>query len=194
VLAVVGILAARHRMPYLLAAAGATALLLSYVLTLDWSNPRYLMPTYALLALPAGGALVSAVRWRHAMAVVIAIGLVLHVGAQAMTYQRVVKNQLQFQRILLEEEKTLEGKLGVSSPCVIFGPGSVQLSFVTHCRPLLDQSVPALSDARVQDALASGEQVVVIEQAPTGGLPPVDGWRAAQLKSSGQTWAYVSER
>jgi len=193
VLVVAGIIATRDRRPYLLAASSGTCLLLSYLVTLDWSNPRYLIPTYALLALPAAAALVIAARRRSVLAVVISIVLIMHVAGQARTYRRVVDHELRLQAVLQRQDMILEDQLGVQAPCVVFGPGSVELSFISHCRPVLDTSVSSPADARVQEALASGEQVVLIGRAPSGGLPLDSGWRWAPLGSTGQKWAYVAE-
>ena len=193
VLVVAGIMAVRDRLPYLLAASSATLLALSYLVTLDWSNPRYLIPTYALLALPVASALVAGTRRHRVVAVVISIALLLHVAGQVMTYRRVADHELRLQTVLLRQDMILEGSLRVASPCVVFGPGSVELSFISHCRPVLDTSVPSLTDDRVQAALASGEQVVVIERSPLGGPPSVSGWRQARLGPTGGTWAYVAD-
>jgi len=128
-----------------------------------------------------------------ALAGAISVVLILHVATQVTTYRRVVDDELRYQAVLRRQDDSLKGSVQVAPPCVVFGPGSVELSFMSHCRPVLDTSVPALSDARVQDALAAGEQVVVIERTPPGGPPAVTGWRQVRLGSRGRTWAYVAD-
>lgn len=191
-LVIAGILATRPRTPYLLAAVSGACLVVSYLFTLDWAAARYLSPTYALLALPVAAALVAAVRWRRAMAVVIVVALLFHVGMQLRTYQRVTDRlSASTLRTTLQAE-SLRDALGVRPDCVVFGPDATELSFVLGCEGDWSADSPTPADPLVQAVTDAGRQAVIVVRAPDTLPVAPDGWRVAELDGGGSRYGIVS--
>jgi len=107
----------------LLAAGTAIWVAGCYFLLVPFGAPRYLLPTYALLAILAADAiawLVTQARWRTAGAAFACVFLLAGIVTQHMVLTRQISQQTAV-RTFAEEASKLR-KLGVHPPCVIHSP------------------------------------------------------------------------
>lgn len=169
VLTVIGLVAARRARwlaAGLLATACALALTGPYFFLIDYAAPRFLLPTYGLLLIPAAGGLLWLLNLprpglRPLVAVMVALALLAHVGVQ----QRLLVDA--HDRLLVKSRSvTLQaGQLraaGVERPCLLWGAGVVPLSYPLKCRSVWEEErAPSETDEELRQALARGEHVVV---------------------------------
>jgi hypothetical protein len=190
VLVVIGLLTSRrsvHLPALVLTVAVAVANALPYVFLSQLANPRFLLPTYALLVLVAAEGL----RWifRHRgmtgklMVVVI---LVAFTGTQLAMASRVA--------VLIRDARAQEIRraravigLPVRRPCLVYGPGATQIAYVAHCRYWrhyvrgVPRRVPARAIGDVFDRMrARGLHVVVMTRGRRARDFPA-GWRHVRL-------------
>lgn len=192
ILAVIGIAAARQRLPFLLVTGSAAFLALSYVLTIDWASPRFLIPSYALLSLPVAGALIAMIRWRRGMAVVIALALVLHVATQVRSYAGVLRPEVGSTAVFAAQADELRDAFGLRAPCVILGPRAIQLSFLTGCEADYSAKAPSPQDPAAVEAIASGKQAFIVLPSGPDAPPPADGWQLGRLRAGRGSSVYIS--
>jgi hypothetical protein len=163
VLAVLGILAARRagRLgPSLLATACAFSAGLQYLFLLNFGAPRFLIPMYALLAIPVAefvGWLLQ--RRRRVPRILVAFGVAICIALQLVSQHgvltRVVGNSRTHDAKVARELHAL----GVRAPCLAIGDQFIPFAYFAGCA----------SATSPQDA-APGETVVVIE--PIGDSAP----------------------
>ncbi|MFJ8078585.1 hypothetical protein ACIQ7Q_32810 [Streptomyces sp. NPDC096176] len=111
------------------------ALAVPYLLLIGYAAPRFLLPAYALLALPAAvclGRIARAVRPRALCVTVLALALAGHLTIQYSVLQGAVdrsrENRKAFDRITAELHR-----YGVRAPCVISGVEAPRVAFRTGC-------------------------------------------------------------
>ncbi|HVV75572.1 MAG TPA: hypothetical protein VHC43_06005 [Mycobacteriales bacterium] len=173
---VVGIWAARrHRgaTAYLIVSAVGLSIAAQYVLAIGYAAPRFLEPTYALLALPAAEAVVWL--WQQAgdkgRPLVVVAALVLGVG-QAVSQLHLLRlndDRLQISADRAELMASYLKDTGVRGPdCYVGGTEAGEIAFLAHCHVLAAGIAP-------DEQLDGDETAVVI--APDA-RPP----RAAVVK------------
>jgi hypothetical protein len=141
-LIVIGLAAARRTqrlVPLVVATACGAALLLEYVLTVSYAAPRFLLPAYALLALPAATGVVALTRWRPRttahLAVVAAVVAVF--GVQLATQTVVLHNQVASETAIRANYPAAARILrhhGVHAPCVVYGTSGPPVAFALGCQ------------------------------------------------------------
>lgn len=112
----------------------------SYLLFVGYAAPRFLIPAYALLALPIaeltrGAATLGHGRWRPVTAGVVTAGLAAHWGGQQLVLAHMVRSQHSARRDYTAISGTLRD-LGVRSPCTLSGEQAPVLAFYTGCRSM----------------------------------------------------------
>ncbi|MEV0317151.1 hypothetical protein ACIBKX_36615 [Streptomyces sp. NPDC050658] len=138
-LVAVGVLCAwrtPHRTQIVVATAVGTCMAAPYLFAVGYAAPRFLLPAYALLALPVALFLVRACRrrgkWRPAVVGLVAVGVVAHLAIQYRLLEGVVDraraNNIAFGRIAAELNAQ-----GVRPPCVLTGEEAVRVAFRTGC-------------------------------------------------------------
>ncbi|WP_433411858.1 hypothetical protein ACQP1V_23875 [Microtetraspora malaysiensis] len=184
VLAAVGLWAVRkpaRRRPLLIATASGTALALSYIVTIGYAAPRFLLPAYALLALPVACGLASVARVRIGRVLVAAAMLAFFVLQGSTLLQRVDIEGAARQPDSLAAE-ALRG-LGISRPCFLYGHAAIQVGYLSGCGMVGittnygGYSLPSPIDA----ALVRGDWVGVLsnrKDTPAGFLA---SWRRVPL-------------
>ncbi|MEV8211186.1 hypothetical protein AB0P40_40040, partial [Streptomyces sp. NPDC079189] len=103
----------------------------------DYAAPRFLVPTYALLALPVAECLrglFTSVRpgWRPSVAVLLAYALAGHFAVQYWVLGRVVARS----RVARQEYTAIADRLhllGVRPPCVVTGFDAVPIGYYAGC-------------------------------------------------------------
>jgi hypothetical protein len=140
-LLVAGGVAAAHRAhrgyACLLATAVATSLAVPYLFTIDYAAPRFLLPAYALLSVPAAECVVrlfAGVRFapRPVTAGAAALALVGHLAVQYAVLSGIVDRN----RAMRETYSAIAAglhRLGVSPPCTVGGDQAPPIAYYAAC-------------------------------------------------------------
>ncbi|HXS66889.1 MAG TPA: hypothetical protein VN767_28865, partial [Streptosporangiaceae bacterium] len=153
VLVLLGILVARragHRASALLAAVCALALGAQYLFGIWYAAPRFLLPTYALAAIPVAdliGWIITRTRpaERPAMRVLIGFVLLLQLVTQHAVLGRQVNDTVQLHSDYAKVAADLR-QLGVEPPCLINGAQEIPVAFYAGCASAPDPSNKEPSD------------------------------------------------
>ncbi|MER6612124.1 hypothetical protein [Streptomyces xantholiticus] len=181
-----GVLAAvRSRRPSTVVVPTLVGLSLAvpYLLLIGYAAPRFLLPTYALLALPTAVCLVwiaAAARPRPLVAAVLALLIACHLVVQYGVLHRKMAgsraDRQAFERITAELHR-----LGVRPPCVISGVEAPRIAFQAGCASRQvggnDGSLTAAGIA----ALAQDRPVALVVEGDTAPPAYARGWRQARL-------------
>jgi hypothetical protein len=129
----------RLRLVALPAACGAL-LGASYLLLVGYAAPRFLIPAYALLAIPMAELVRAAAalgqgRWRIATAGAVASALAVQVAGQQVVLTRMVRSQQSARVDFVAITDELHG-LGVRAPCTLSGEQAPPLAFYAGCRSM----------------------------------------------------------
>lgn len=185
--------------PGALATAAAVAFAAPYLLLLDYTSPRFLLPAYGLLAIPVAGLLVWLTglgdrRARTAItAVVVGAGL-LHAGVQQDVLGTVTGRMENTYGRYAQLADFLREEQGVRPPCLVWGAGSVPLSYPLKCRSQRapNGNAPREGDPAIAAALARGDTVLVRVRADEEPPPSMAGWRRIELPGNGRYVGYLS--
>lgn len=184
-LAALGLYAARRspwRGAVLLATVQAAAIGVPYLVLIDWAVPRYLLPAYALLSLPAAEGLSRLARGPGPAPLLVggaAVGLLTHAVLQADTLGRMNDGTFGTRH---HEVAIVHGlaERKVTRPCVVLGSYAPEVAYLGGCRAydMPDGIGPRSSagDVRpdnIRRALASGARVVLLVTGDA--KPPVEG-------------------
>lgn len=143
-----------------------------YVLTVSYAAPRFLIPTYALLALPCAAGVVGlhscirAGRPRTVLAGALAVSLSVHIAIQADVIVRHIMPPIAgFDRKMSADAARLHA-LGVRGRCIVLGEPAWNsaLAYSARC-----SNVPNTGPA-VRRAIAAGAHVVWLGPGP----PPAE--------------------
>jgi hypothetical protein len=110
----------------------------SYLLLVGYAAPRFLIPAYALLALPIaelarGAATLGRGRLRPATVGLVAAGLAVQWGGQQLVLAHMVRSQMGARRDYTAIADRLRD-LGVRRPCTLSGEQAPVLAFYAGCR------------------------------------------------------------
>ncbi|WP_283135467.1 hypothetical protein [Rhizohabitans arisaemae] len=192
--AAAGLAVARTRGPYLLIFASTAAFTLPYLLLFTYANSRFLQPAYALLMLPVAGVLIAGIR-RHRYAVVpIALVLAVHSYAQSLSFDRTLTRHVNNTLVQRTSADFLRDELGVAPRCALFGPGAIELAYLTGCRSAWTPTNPTVNEPRIRAARAAGERVVLLVRAVDRVPSEIPRWRLAKLPGKRDTYAYIIDR
>ncbi|MEU0971263.1 hypothetical protein ABZ357_39830 [Streptomyces sp. NPDC005917] len=129
---------ARRALPVLLPSACAVTAAVPYLFLIGYAAPRFLLPAYALLALPVAHGLVhlvSAPAGRTARAVAVSlvgVGLAGHLAVQYVVLERTVHRTAAAHADWSRTAAALHS-LGVRTPCLLSGYDAVPVAFYTGC-------------------------------------------------------------
>ncbi|GII91171.1 hypothetical protein [Sinosporangium siamense] len=182
VLAALGVWATRRR-EFVLALAAGLSLAFSYFFTVGYAAPRFLLPAYALLALPvaAGLKVLWRGRWR-AVRVFTAVGLGCYFALQGASLVVYVAHT-HADRIPNARVATALRALGLRSPCFLYGHHAVQIGYLARCSSLgvVNHYGGAEVPAALRAAMAAGAWVGVITTASTLPAPFLTSWTPVSL-------------
>ncbi|MFI6417801.1 hypothetical protein ACIBG6_10415 [Streptomyces sp. NPDC050842] len=187
--------------PALLAALTAAALAAPYLFTVGYAAPRFLLPAYALLAVPVGECAVSLLAGvrparRRTAAALLAVALLGHLAVQYAVLDRAVSNSRAVRARFTTVATALHG-LGVRPPCLVTGREYVLIGYYAGC----SSRQPRGHDESITPAgiAAAARRMPVAVIVPAGAAPPgyAHAWRSVRLPSA-DGWedydAYVSPR
>ncbi|MGV4980694.1 hypothetical protein ACVB8X_34665 [Streptomyces sp. NRAIS4] len=121
----------------LLPLACAATAAFPYLFMIGYAAPRFLLPVYALLALPVADALwylVTAPRrpWRPVVATLVCLGLAAHLAVQLAILVHTVDGATA-QRTGWSRTTVVLHRLGVRPPCLLTGGDAIPLAFYAGC-------------------------------------------------------------
>ncbi|MET8856643.1 hypothetical protein [Streptomyces sp. NPDC004579] len=184
---------ARRPAPTLVLLACATTAGIPYLLMIGYAAPRFLLPLYALVAIPAADALVHLVtapggRWRPVAVTLVALALAAHLVTQFAVLQTTVRRTADSHRGWAATATELH-RLGVRPPCALAGHLSVPIAFYAGCASVATDGHNANTTAA--DIARSVRRMPVAVIATPGGSPP--GYAHAwALHRAGAVDIYVS--
>ncbi|MFG2944483.1 hypothetical protein [Streptomyces adustus] len=166
---------ARRALPVLLPLACAVTAAVPYLFLIGYAAPRFLLPAYALLALPVAHGLVhlvTALTGRMARTVVVslvAIGVAGHLAVQYVVLEHTVHSSAASRADWYRTVAALR-TLGVRQPCLLSGYDAVPIAFYTGCGSVQTAGHDASSTVAELKRAAHRTSFAVL--VPPGGRPP----------------------
>lgn len=164
----------------------------SYLLLVGYAAPRFLIPAYALLALPVAELVRAAAtlgpgRWRLATAGVVAVALAAQVDVQQTVLAHMVRSQ-NGERLDWAVISDRLHSLGVHAPCTLSGDEAPPLAFYTGCRSMQISGNDASGDVSGLLDAANRTRLAIVEH--TGDRPRyAAGWPGYRLTTpNGKHW------
>ncbi|MFJ5676359.1 hypothetical protein [Streptomyces sp. NPDC093097] len=191
-----GILAARRaRRPAtaVLPAAVAAATAVPYLFLIDYAAPRFLLPAYALLSLPAADGLwrtaAPAGRFRPRPTALLAAALAAHLVIQCAVLTGNTARNRHMRRDFTAAATALH-RIGVRPPCTLSGDHAVQLAYYTGCASRQTAGPDAGTTPEQLRAEAAHRPVALLVPPATAPPPFARGWRPAPLPDAGRFRGY----
>jgi hypothetical protein len=194
----------RRRSPHLLAATLATAaaatIASSYLLIVGYAAPRFLIPAYALAALPVADGITGLCRSASGRlrtpAVLLAIaGITAYAGVQARTLARLVPEETRVRSADVQVAGQLE-QLGITAPCLLYGHDAVQIGYHAGCSS--DGVWSSWGGTRtpidIAAAFAAGRHGAIISRTETAPAPFMSTWQRHELThvtATGHWYAFL---
>ncbi|WP_369241219.1 hypothetical protein AB5J56_41940 [Streptomyces sp. R21] len=185
---------ARHALPVLLPLACAVTAAVPYLFLIGYAAPRFLLPAYALLALPVAHGLAHLAgaptrgTARTLTVSLMAAGLAGHLAGQYVVLERTVHGSAAG-RVDWSRSAAALHTLGVRPPCLLSGYEAVPIAFYTGCRSAQtgghDTSITPAELTR-----AAHRTPVAVLTRPDGHPPPYA--RTWQVERVGFLRAYVA--
>ncbi|WP_062437025.1 hypothetical protein [Herbidospora daliensis] len=158
--------------PLVLTTATAVAMALPYFFYVDYAAPRFLLPAYALLALPVATAALHAPRLGLA-------GVTAHLVLQTVVAVGLSSGVRADRDVMNAAAEELRPR--IDGPCVIYGQGGAQLGYLLGCESqAIAQRFGDTMPRRVEGFRERGHDVIVTHR---GVRPPAytDGWDRQDL-------------
>lgn len=185
---------ARRALPVLLPLGCAVTAAVPYLFLIGYAAPRFLLPAYALLALPVAHGLARLVTapargTARALAVsLVAVCLAGHLAVQYVVLEHTVHSSAASRADWSRTAAALHA-LGVRSPCLLSGYDAVPVAFYTGCGSAQTSGHDASTTAAGLTRAAQRQAVAVLV-AP-GGRPPAYA-RTWSKERVGVLQAYVA--
>jgi hypothetical protein len=177
VLAVVGLVVAvraRRTAPTLVPLACCATAAFPYLFMIGYAAPRFLLPAYALVAIPVADALVRLVTrptgaWRRGAVTLLAVGLAGHLAIQLAVLEGTVSRTDVQHRDWSRTAAELH-RLGVRTPCLLTGRDAIPIAFYAGCASAATEGHNANTSRTVIDRTA--RRMPVADITPAGSRPP----------------------
>jgi hypothetical protein len=159
----------------LLLTACAVTSAVPYLFFIDYAAPRFLLPAYALLAIPVADCLVwlalgaARPRWRPVTASLVALALAGHLAVQYVVLSHLVRRTVASHRDWGHIADGLHA-LGIRPPCLVSGPTTVPIAYYAGCLSIATHGSNANITVDGIRAAAQDQHVAVL--VPPGGRPP----------------------
>jgi len=194
-LAVLGLAAAvrsRRTASTLLLLACATTAGIPYLLMIGYAAPRFLLPVYALLAIPVADALVYLVTapnraWRPVTVTLVALGLAGHLAVQYAVLENTVDRTTAAHQDWARTAAELH-RLGVQPPCLLTGHEAIPIAFYAGCASV--QTSGHNTNTTQRDITRSAGRVPIAVLTTPGGKPPAYAYTWQPYRAGGLR-AYV---
>jgi hypothetical protein len=145
-----------------------------YLFMIGYAAPRFLLPAYALLAVPVADALLRLAspphgRWRPAVATVLALGLAGHLAVQYAVLDRTVDRTTADHRAWARSAQRLH-RLGVTPPCLLTGYKAIPVAYYAGCSSGATGGHNA--NTTTADILRTARRIPVAALTAPGAAPP----------------------
>ncbi|MEU3415809.1 hypothetical protein ABZ760_31940 [Streptomyces sp. NPDC006658] len=179
VLAAVVAVRARRPAPTLLPLACAATAAFPYLFLIGYAAPRFLLPAYALLAVPVADVLARLPAARRPRArVLLCAGLAVHLGAQLTLAHRVAGTHIRAREAWARTAAELHRR-GVRPPCLLTGHEAIPVAYAAGCA----SAATAGHNANTTRAALTraAQRIPVAALVPPGAAPPgyARGWTPA---------------
>ncbi|MGC0335177.1 hypothetical protein [Streptomyces sp. SLBN-8D4] len=185
---------ARRALPVLLPLACAVTAAVPYLFLIGYAAPRFLLPAYALLALPVAHGLahlVSAPSRRSARTVsvgLVAACLTAHLAVQYVVLEHTLRSSAAHRDNWSRTASALHA-LGVRPPCLLSGYEAVPIAFYAGCGSAQTDGHDTSTTAAALARAAHRTSLAVL--ARTGDRPPAYA-RTWSVERAGVLHAYVA--
>ncbi|MCX4911038.1 hypothetical protein [Streptomyces sp. NBC_00878] len=165
---------ARRTAGTLLPLACATTVAVPYLFMIGYAAPRFLLPCYALLAIPVADALIHVVtvsmrKRRPVAAALVTLGLAGHLAVQYAVLDRAVDRTTASHRDWARTAAELR-RLGVRPPCLLTGHLAIPIAFYAGCRSV--QTDGHNANTTPADILGAAQRLPVAALTTPKGQPP----------------------
>ncbi|MFI7293354.1 hypothetical protein [Streptomyces sp. NPDC050121] len=194
VLAALGAVRARRALPVLLPLACAATAAVPYLFLIGYAAPRFLLPAYALLALPVAHGLAHLVSTpRRRTGRTVAVGLVAsclaaHLAVQYVVLERTLRSSAATRDNWFRTASALH-TLGVRPPCLLSGYEAVPIAFYTGCGSAQTDGHDTSTTAAALARAAHRTPLAVLTRS--GDRPPAYA-RTWSMERAGVLHAYVA--
>jgi hypothetical protein len=191
VLVVLGIIAARQagRVGSLLAGLCSLALASQYLIGVDYGAPRFMIPAYALAAIPVADLLAwlfvtALTKNRPGIGALTVLALTLQLASQLVVLDRQVTGTVTFHDEYARAAADLR-QLGVSPPCLINGSQRIPIAFYAGCASTPDSegALPPVAGLTSQGGTTRFAVLEWIHQQPPAYAKT---WRKVVLQGTGK--------
>ncbi|MEE1929653.1 hypothetical protein V1J52_15915 [Streptomyces sp. TRM 70351] len=186
----------RHRAPVLLATAAGLSLAVPYLLLIDYAAPRFLLPAYALLALPVALCLLRLAthtrpHLRRAAVAAVAVGLLGHLAVQYAVLHGAVERSGAAGRAVSRAAAELN-RLGVRPPCTVSGHDAIRVAHRAGCASRQVGGHDGSITAAGLRATARRQPVAVLVAGDREPPPYARGWARHPLPSWSSSPSYAA--
>lgn len=152
----------------------ATTAAVPYLFMIGYAAPRFLLPAYALLAIPVADALFRLVttpngRWRPIAATLVALGLAGHLAVQYAVLDHTARRTTAHHRDWARTAAELH-RLGVRPPCLLIGHRAIPIAYYAGCSSAATYGNNANSTKA--DILRTARRIPVAAISRPGDPPP----------------------
>ncbi|WP_405847472.1 hypothetical protein [Streptomyces sp. NBC_01518] len=177
VFAVIGLVVAvraRRTTATLVPLACAATAAFPYLFMIGYAAPRFLLPAYALVAIPVADALIHLVTrptgpWRRVAVTLLVVGLAGHLAVQLAVLERTVSRTNAQHRDWSRTAAELH-RLGVRKPCLLTGQDAIPIGFYAGCASAATGGHNANTSRTTLDRTA--RRMPVADITPVGSRPP----------------------
>ncbi|CAA9304882.1 MAG: Permease of the drug/metabolite transporter (DMT) superfamily [uncultured Friedmanniella sp.] len=177
--------ARQHRLPEMLVVCLPAGLLAAFYLLLpSFLTMRFLLPVFALLALPVATAVVSLIagsrgRWRSAAVAVITVGVLTHIIGMLAIAEHALDHTAARRNLALQNAAALR-PLIAGRPCLVVGVQAQTTAFYARCR-VQGASARPRPPERVRTAQAEGRFLVALLSTPPDPDSYLASWREVEV-------------
>ncbi|MDN3264448.1 hypothetical protein QWJ26_32490 [Streptomyces sp. CSDS2] len=180
-LAVTVALRARRPAATLLPLGCAATAAFPYLFLIGYAAPRFLLPAYALLAVPLADALARLLSARRApVRALVCAGLAAHLAAQLAVAVRTTDNTVRAREAWARTVAVLHGH-GVRPPCLLTGHEAIPVAYAAGCASAATTGPNA--NATPDAITRTARRMPVAALVPAGAAPPgyARGWTSTAV-------------
>lgn len=173
--------------PSFVVVGSALAVAVQYFVLIDYAAPRFLLPTYAYLALPVAASLLWLVgrprpRGRTVAIAVIAMVLLAHLIVQQRVFDDANELLVRSSRNHANLAESLRREHGVRPPCLIVGEGVIQQGYLLKCRSLYAPAERLAEEEQTITAAIGARETVAVRLRADDPIPEfMADWRRVPI-------------
>ncbi|WP_243772472.1 hypothetical protein [Actinomadura barringtoniae] len=167
----------------------------SYLLLSNWAVPRYVLPTIALLSVPAAVGLMTLVRQSRVLAVAALALVALYIGVQTTTAAQAATRTSRSLTLPLNSARALS-RADIWGNCAVVGRFAPQIAYLRRC--VAADMRDGLHDAYGKTTLANLTRLqrqglrVIVSTSTRKPRPDLASWRTVTVPGPGHLRLYLS--